>query len=129
MAWTGTVTNKLLQDGVVYVTVEYTDGQNVISETYRNNNPVDEWIDNTVRSRTAQLQIASDYDVPIGPVTPPDLPAVDPNIRLFRSRCRLLEVVKVMIDLGAVDADHPKVLALINWIRNNANDYFDYLEK
>ena len=129
MAWNASVTNKQLIGGIVHVTVEYTDGVEAVPETYRARMPQVGWIPDTVRDRIKQLDAASAYTIPIGPVTPSDDPPVaDPDIALFRRRCRLLEIVKVMIDLGAVEPDNLKVEQLINWIKDNVADYFDTLD-
>ncbi len=126
MAWSASVISKSMDAGVVYVTIEYGDGAKTLRETYRSSNPDAKWVPDTVRSRLAQLETASSFSVDTGPITPPAPPAVDPNIALFRSRCRALETVKLLIDMGAIQADNAKVVALVNWIKNNAA-YVDYL--
>jgi hypothetical protein len=128
MAWTATVTGKNLINGISHVSVEYTDGQDTVSEVYKANAPSASWIPDTVRDKITQLETASGFDIALGGVTPSDPePPVDPNLTLFRSRCRLLEIVQVMIELGAVPPDHAKVTALINWIANNVSNHFDEL--
>lgn len=126
MTWTAQVTNKVTESGVVKVTVSYGDGANDFSETYRSQNPTVNWIPDTVRNRIVMLDVADAYDIPIGLVTPSE-PVAPTDERLFRSRCRALEIVKVMIDLGVVASDNPKILALISWITNNYDEYFDTL--
>lgn len=128
MPFTATVINKDIVDAVYLITVEYTDGVNTVTDTYRNQNPMSiEWLQDVVRDRIAVLDNLYSFDVPLGAITPSDPDDTDPNIALFRRRCRILETVKVMIDLGAIQADNAKVLTLINWITTNAPTYFDYL--
>lgn len=128
MVWTAKVNSKELIKGIVNVAVEYTDGQDVVIETYRTGKPFAEWIPNTVRDKIAQLTLASSYDLAIGPVVPSDPPSIDPDVTLFRIRCRLLETVKTMVDMDAIPVDNAKVVALVNWIKNNADEHFDTLE-
>lgn len=128
MAWEASVISKTMDSGgLVYVTIEYADGDNKLSETYHSNHPSDEWINNTVRSRLAQLKAASAFSLNTGKITLPAEPEVDPNIRLFRIRCGQLIIAKTLIDMGALQADNAKVVALVNWVKNNAAAYMDYL--
>lgn len=126
MAWTANLISKSEESGSVLVTVEYIDGAKSFRESYRSTNPSTEWINNTIRSRLSGLSVVSAFNVSTGPVTPTEPATEDPNINLFRSRVKALQAIKVMIDLGAVQADNAKVVALINWIKNNAA-YLDYL--
>lgn len=128
MTWIARVTNKGFSSGTVNVTVEYTDGVDTILETYRTVMPDVNWIPEKVRDRLYTLETSSTFDISIDVIEPaPTTPAQDPNIQLFRHRCRLLEIAKVMIDLDIVQPTHPKVIALGDWISNNINEYFDTL--
>ena len=127
MAWTAKITDKRIDNGVASVTLEFTDGVRKVTETYRSTSPNTEWIPLTAKNRISQLAVAYAYDVSVGDVTLPPDEQVDPNVDLFRSRCRLLEIVKIMIDLGVVKADNTKVLQLVNWLKNNFDTYFDTL--
>ena len=109
MAWTATVINKAFNNGIYTVTVRYTDGTKTVDETYRTTVPIADWIPRQVALRLPQLEIAGAFDISEAPVTPYTPPAVDPNIELFRERCRILETVKILIDLGAVQVDNSKV--------------------
>ena len=126
MAWSASVISKTMENGVVLVTIEYGDGTKTFRETYRHSTPGATWIPDTVRTRMAQLEVASAFSIDTGPITPSDPTTVDPNIQLFRSRCRALEAIKVLIDMGALQSDNAKVVALVNWIKTNAG-YMDYL--
>ena len=126
MAWTAQITNKRRQDDVYYVTVEYADGINTHTETYKSRNPSAEWIPDTVANRIPQLEALYSFDVSIGPVTPtPD--TTDPSLSVFMNRVRLLPAIQVMIDLGVIQADNAKVVQLVNWIKANFNTYFDQM--
>lgn len=129
MAWNASVTKKQVLDGVYHVTVRYTDGVESIDETYRSVAPTSTWIPDTVRDRIALLDKLSSFSITEGAVTPSAEKTVDTNEELFRRRCRLLETVKIMIDMGAVQADNAKVVALVNWVKNNAAAYFDSLDR
>ena len=126
MAWTAQVTNKQRQDDVFFVTVEYTNGTYTQTETYKSRNPSEDWIPNTVTNRIPQLEASYGFDVALGTVTPiPD--TTDPNLNVFLNRVRLLPSIKVMIDLGVIQADNPKVVQLVNWIKTNFSTYFDQM--
>ena len=126
MAWTAEVTGKHIVDNVYHVTVQYTDGANTVSETYKARQPSAAWIPDTVANRIPQLEAFYSFDVSIGPVTPtPD--TTDPNLSVFMNRVRLLPSIQVMIDLGVIQADNAKVVQLVNWIKANFNTYFDQM--
>jgi hypothetical protein len=126
MPWTAQVINKQTVNGVVNITIQFTDGMNEVTETFRNPNPLANWIPDTVRDRMAQLEIAYAFDIGIGSIAPSANPIIDPNIELFRARCRALEIIDVLIRRGALTGMEAKVIALVDWIKNNAN-YLDYL--
>ena len=132
MAWTANVLKKDVVSGVLLVTVRYTEGERTLDETYRNHGyPAEDWIEKTAKSKIIQLE-GADIGVSAiasGAVAEPKTELVDPNIALFRSRCRVLETVKVMIDLGAIESTNTKVVELVKWIKDNAGAYFDKLEK
>lgn len=126
MAWTANIISKTEDSGTVLLTVEYSDGAKSFRESYRSTNPSLDWVNTTILSRLKGLDIVSGFNVSTGAIVPPEPPTEDPNINLFRSRVKALQAVKVMIDMGAVQADNAKVVALVNWIKANAA-YMDYL--
>ena len=119
MAWTAQITNKRRQDDVYYVKVEYADGINTHTETYKSRNPSAEWIPDTAAHKIKQLEELYAYDVSVGSVTPSVLPAVDLNQQLFQRRARMLPTIKCLIDMGVVPADNAKVVQLTNWLKAN----------
>jgi hypothetical protein len=127
MVWTTTVTNKEIVNGVAEVTLQFTDGTRTIVEKFVSTKPTSSWIPDTVMGRIAQLDVLFGYDIPLGPVTPSTLPIGDLNEGLFLRRARSLETIKIMIELGVVDASHAKVVALVNWLKANVNTYLDKL--
>ena len=127
MAWTAEVKSKEVVDDVYHVTVEYADGTHTHTETYKSRSPSANWIPNTAASRIKQLEVLYGYDVPLGSVTPTVIPAIDPDQQLFQRRARMLPVVKCLVDMNVVPADHVKVVALTNWLKNNFVAYFESL--
>ena len=127
MGWTAKVTKKEIVSGVVSVTLEFTDGQKVITETYRATAPNEDWIPQTAKSRIGQLATVYSYDVSIGDVVIPADKTVDINVSLFAKRWRLMLEVKVAIDMGVVKADNAKVIALVEWLKANFDAYADTL--
>ena len=127
MTWSASVIHSEKIDGFVNVTVQYTEGVNTVIEVYKSFKPDIDWIPKTVRDKIERLDAVSLYTIADGSVTPADLTVIDIDKDLFRRRCHLLLVVKTMVDLGIVSADNEKLLALVNWIKNNFNEYFDTL--
>lgn len=128
MAWSASVINKEFVGGFYSVTIQYIDGTKVINETYKSQVPGLTWIPDQVRSRISQLSIAGEFDISIGPITPTTPPVSDPNISLFGQRVKILEVAKLLIDMGVIQATNPKVVALANWIRNNFDAYIEQVD-
>lgn len=128
MAWTASIISKNFTNGFYNVVVRYTDGVRNIDETYKAQVPKATWIPDQVRSRISQLDIAGVFDVAVGPVTPSDLPITDTNMLLFGQRIKMLEVAKMLIDLGVLRADNPKVIALEEWIKNNFDIYIEKID-
>jgi len=132
MAWTASVINVQKTEGLVKVTVEYTDGVSPFYEVYQAKAPGPTWIPDNVRNRIALLDAADAVVIPLGSVTPSDPPdppdppvPVDPEESLFMRRMEILQTVKVLIDLGYVPASNPKVVALGSWITARMATYFD----
>ena len=123
MAWTASVKGKQIVDSKMHIIVEYTDGEQIITETYYSRNPMAEWIPNTVKNRIKQLENLFQYDIEIGQITPSEEP--DPNRQLFWERVRLLEFAKLLIDFGVVEQGNTKVQQLISWLTNNFDKYFE----
>lgn len=124
--WAASVMEVAKTNGRAQVTVRYTDGAASFVEVYQNSTPGADWIPQAVRVRLAQLGMVDGYAVATGPVVPAAEPPVDENVILFRRRCRALETAKILIDMGAVPANHPKVTALVNYITSHV-DYIDTL--
>jgi hypothetical protein len=127
MAWTAAVTSKSFVNGFYVVNVRYTDGMRNIDETYRAQVPKATWIPDQVRSRLAQIETASAFDITIGPVIP-STSTFDPNLGLFGQRVKMLEVAKILIDLGVIQASNAKVVALATWIRSNFDTYIEQID-
>lgn len=128
MAWTASVTSKDFLNGFYVVNVRYTDGTRNIEETYKAQVPRATWIPDQVRSRLSQLETASAFDIALGPVTP-SVVTTDPNMGLFGQRVKMLEVAKILIDLGVIQASNAKVVALATWIRNNFETYIEQIDQ
>lgn len=128
MAWTASVTSKDFSNGFYSVTVQYTDGVNIVSETYRSQVPNLTWLQDQVRSRISQLSVAGGFNITLGPITLPTPPASDPNISLFGQRVKILEVAKLLIDMGVIVPTNPKVVTLANWVKNNFDTYIEQVD-
>jgi len=128
MAWTATVINKEFVNGFYSITVQYTDGTNVVNETYKAQVPKLTWLQGQVGSRISQLEVAGRFDISLGTITLPVPIASDPNISLFGQRIKILEVAKLLIDMGVIQATNPKVVALANWIKNNFDTYIEQVD-
>lgn len=126
MAWTATVTNKEILDGEYFVTIDFTDGQHSVTRTFKNRYPTQNWIPDTVRDAIARLESAYEFDIAVGAVTPSD-PVPADLTATFRQRCRILEIADLLIRRGVISDTNPKYIALVNWITNNFNTYFDQL--
>ena len=126
MAWTANITNKEMVNGVVNVTIQFSDGVRTVTETFRSGSPTETWIPDTVRNRLVQIESASAFDVAIGPATPSVAPAKDDAV-LFRNRVQLLVAVRALIDLGVVKADNAQVVAMEDWVKANFETYFGRL--
>ena len=124
MAWTARVTDKQFVDGVVKVSLEFTDGVKTVSETYVSSAPSETWIADTVRDRINALKVGSAFDIPIGSIIPSDPIPTPDDFGLFRSRMQLLVLVKVLIDLGLILPTNPEVVALGDWVKSNFDTYF-----
>jgi hypothetical protein len=118
MTWSASVLSKRVEEGVTIVNLQFTDGAQTIPDTIRSSAPSLAWVQGVVRDRILALNTTD--TIPLGAVTPAEAPpAEDTALTLFRNRCELLFVIKVLIDLGAVQADNAKVVALVNWVKNN----------
>jgi len=128
MAWTAAVISKDFVNGFYVVNVRYTDGTRNIDETYKAQVPKATWIPDQVRSKISQLEVASGFDITVGPVTPSDPIVTDTDRNLFGQRIKMLEVAKILIDLGIIQATNPKVVALGTWIKNNFDAYIEQID-
>lgn len=129
MAWTASVTSKDFIGGFYVVNIRYTDGTRNVDETYKAQVPKDTWIPNQVRSRLSQLETASAFDIPLGPVTPSAPITTDENMKLFGQRIKILEVAKILVDLGVIQANNAKLVALGNWVKNNFDIYIEQIDQ
>jgi len=127
MAWTASIINKQVQDDLVLITVEYTDGQNVISKVYRSTKPNPQWIPDTARDTIERLEKAFGFDVVLGEVTPSDPIVIDPVVAQVRKTVRQFHFLKGLIDLGWVPENHPKIQDEKAFILANLVDYWDYI--
>lgn len=128
MAWTAAVMSKDFREGFYFVTVQYTDGVKTVSETYKSQVPKGTWIQDQVGSRISQLSVAGTFDISLGPVIPSTSATSDPNMSLFGQRIKMLEISKILIDLGVIPASNPKILALANWVKNNFDTYIEQVD-
>lgn len=130
MAWTATVTQKSVNNGMMNVGIQFTDGTKTVIENYRSSFPTEEWLKRTVRDRITYLSALDSFDatIGIGTVTPlgPD-PVTPDEQNLFMNRVRLLGLVKMMIDMGVITQNNAKVTALVNWLKDRIATYFDLL--
>ena len=102
----------------MFVTVEYTDGSNVITETYRTNKePPENWIPATVHHRIADLEGVDSAVIAVGPVTPEDPADIDKIT--WRQRFRQLQTLDILLRYNIVEANHPKIQVLKTYLQNN----------
>jgi hypothetical protein len=127
MSWTATVSQVVKKDGAVLVTIDYSDGTNTVTETYRNYGvPAAQWVEKTVAVKIAQLEGMDATIIPTGAVspvieTPPEQTAEGQWFGKFRRLERLLPLVTA----GIIPADNAKWLALVNDVKAGLAAYFD----
>lgn len=130
MAWTANIVGKNKTNGMFSVTVSYTDGIDTITEVMKSLNPTTDWVAHNIVGRLSQLNNIETFDVSLGTPPDPTPPAtIDETEVLFLKRVKLLEIIKLLIDMGIVPIDHPKVTQITDWIKANIGTYFDSLGK
>ena len=125
MAWTATKTDVTKSEGTILVTVEYTDGVSPFSETYRSHGPPVEWIEKTVESRLAQLNIIDVTTIALGIVASPTPP--DAGLVVMRAALRKLSIIEKLVALEVVPLTNVKIQAELDIIRADLLTYWDQI--
>ena len=119
MPWSANVTDANLSQGVMIVTVQYTDGSEIITESYKSSGvPKVDWIGKTVFKKIEALDALDDYIVPVGPVTPVD-PSLPAERILWNERHSLIRTLDILIDRGIVDPQDTDVQSLKTYLTAN----------
>jgi len=127
MAWTAIVKSVEKQPSVIFVTVEYTDGDRRIEETYKLYAPPDgDWLKRTTTQRIAQLEGLAETTIPLGAVDKWQDPT-DPQHQAFVAALRKLERIKLLIDMKILQETDQRVIDFISGLRDKVGLYWDKL--
>lgn len=123
MAWTATVINKDVTNGVVRIDIDYANGPVVVHERVESRSGQSEtWLTDTARRRIAELTgLQTLYAaVTIGPLT---IPAIPPPANTprdeFERKLNQFQAALNAARMGLITEDAAVFANLRNWLRTN----------
>jgi hypothetical protein len=121
MAWTAEVVGKNYDNGMLGITVTYTESEGIrlpVTEYYQTSKVTDDWLPSIIRDRIETLKTIP--DVPIGTIEPAlPVPPMDVNFNLFNHRLEAIQYIKTLIDLKVITEDNKIVIDLKAWLTAN----------
>lgn len=129
MPWSARVTGKERIDGILRVTVEYTDGRVSFKETYKSaGGNLDNWIEKTAKSKIARLNNLDNEAIIIGPVQEP-LPDKTQEEIDWCKALHTLRRLDILIVSGVITKADPRYQALVSLVQAGLDKYWHLFEE
>lgn len=114
MTWAAEIVDKAEVNGMLVVTVRYSDGDRVITEKVQTQDPNGNWPVGDIQARIKSLSLVATKPITLGTVVEPaieDLPS--PEVREYGALVMRARHLKRAVDLGlkAAQSDFDAVLA------------------
>lgn len=133
--YTAKIKNKEIINGVINVTVDFSDGVNTITEVCK---PQDEagfkfWVKSRLDTFNGAQTLDTTYAVDdtvdfIEPTPPTPTQAEIDEAKWFADYQRFVRIKTTLVDTGIVDINHPKVQALLSTVQSGLKaSYVDKL--
>ena len=119
MTWNASVTNKQLSDGILAISVQYSDGKRTVNETCKSSSASDsDWLATTITRRLEELDNLDKADVAIalGSIIPKSV-VIDNDMAAYNSSLRQLENVYRLVPVGVLQQDDKKIIDLQNIVK------------
>jgi hypothetical protein len=131
MAWTAEITDKIIVDGLLKVTVQFSDGKQVFKERYETKNLQDaNWLNDAIKRTIINLDsvvaFVGTISTGIYDIKPQPTPQPTDTAVIYLDKLRKLRTLKNLVDLEIITADNKDYLALKQYLITNYNfNYFD----
>ena len=133
MAWTAQIKGKIITNGLLKVTVSFTDGKQTFSENYETRTSQDaNWLNDNIKRRIDDLTSVEVFaeSITVGAY---EVKAVEQTAQptltgkaLYEYRLKLFEAMVSAIRKGIITDTNTSFVNLKNWLKNNfADEYID----
>jgi len=115
------ITRKWGSGTEVYITIEYTDGRQVVSRNYRTDAPTDTWVQKCVDAEVSKLEKLFAFDPTVADSSLDPDPGPSKEEQAYQEALRKLELARPLLDLGAIsiqDKDiSPVIATIVDYVR------------
>lgn len=126
MAWTATITSKIIVNGLLKVEVSYTDGTQTFLDKYETRNPEPTWLRDNVRRRIKDLKVVVPFynTMPIGVYDPGEDTTAPTNEEKYLAKLSKFRALQRMVDIGVITNTDSVYLNTKKYLIDNYNVYY-----
>lgn len=129
--YTAKSVGKSIENGILSVTVEYTNGSDTFLETYQANSGTDpQWLENRVRNRLLSANTLADFSasLKLGTIAPKDV-SQSPDV-LWSLEYDKLKKLEVAYSQGLIQVDDPDLIKQRDIVESSFDkSYVKYLRE
>jgi len=135
MAYTAKIVRKEKEDGLLRITVEYTNGVDIVRQNIQLNTvPDTDWLKRKIKNRIQELESLDTYvdSVEVGAVDVSGVGTmIDPSdseASIFQRDYYLLDKMKRAVEIGIIEATNTNLVALETKLKLQLQKHPDYIE-
>jgi len=135
MAYTARIIRKEKEDGLLRITVEYTNGVDIVRQNIQLNTvPDTDWLKRKIKNRIQELESLDTYvdSVEVGAVDVSGVGiTIDPSdseASIFQRDYYLLDKMKRAVEIGIIEATNTNLVALETKLKLQLQKHPDYIE-
>lgn len=128
MAWTATITSKIIVNGLLKVEVSYTDGTQTFLDRYETRNPEATWLRDNVRRRIKDLDVVVPFynTMPTGVYDPGSEVIVKTDEEIYLNKLSKFRALQRMVDIGVITTANSVYVNTKHYLIDNYN--IDYIK-